>query len=135
MLIGFAGLEDTVRKLRLVGRVWEFLSFKTECSSLIREEIARIELQARLIRDDLHDPAADRVVKDGGSAELLAVVVANHPAVIVASRDFERFEILFDPLPDCGGAGEIHGSVCDRGFFPGGDETRVGGKEGVGHEL
>lgn len=76
-LVGFAGLENCVWKLRLVGAVGKVLRFQTQ-SALPRigtagfpsqgtvEEVCGVELESRLIGKDLHHPAAGFLVKDRG---------------------------------------------------------------------
>ena len=76
-LVGLAGAENRVGKLRLVGAVGKVLRFQTQ-SALPRigtagfpgqgtiEEICGVELEPRLIGKDPHHPAAGFLVKGGG---------------------------------------------------------------------
>ena len=79
------------------------------------EEIARVELQARLIGEDLHDDAAAGVVNLGHPAHASLTGSAQHPVVVVALAEVDLLVRGVDARADLGGPAEIERRPCDVG--------------------
>src|SRR5215216_6384576 len=88
------------------------------------QEVAGVELDARLVGDDLQDPAAPRLDDPGRQLEAAAVPV-QHPVVVVAAPDDELLEPVADARPDGGRAPEVHRRAADPGDLAGRDQGRV----------
>ena len=90
------------------------------------EEIAGIELDTRLVGQELHRSARFRVVESGRCLGFLPVgELGQYPAVVVTACEFQCFMWVVDTLSNRGGGGEIEGSACDWALFTGWDQSDV----------
>jgi hypothetical protein len=137
VLVSLAGAEDRGRERRLVRRVGEALGLETErgatgigdsafADGFAVEEIPAIELDGRLIGENLHHPPAFGIFQAGGQADSAALF--QHPRMVVTATEFQRFEVGIDAVADGRRLGEIHRSPRDGINFPGRDKSRVGGQ-------
>src|SRR5215211_4066779 len=142
-VVALAGAQHGRREVGVVGRVGEVLGLQGEAVALAVgaaagpdhgavEEVARVELDAGLIGQDLQHPTTARVLQPGRQLQPGAAPV-QHPVVVVAAAELQLLEaVVTDPLTDPGRAGEVHRRPGDRVDGPGGDEGRVDGREVAG---
>src|SRR5690242_9804224 len=102
--------EDDRRKARLVGCVWKVLRLQAEAAAVrvddaalaanrAVEEIAGVQLYARLRRRDLHRATA-RWRGDERDAPRLAALTSEHEGMVVATRHLQLRMVSLDPRAD-----------------------------------
>src|SRR6266545_1378203 len=134
-LVELAGREHGRREVRVVGRVRVVLGLEGEAVALPVhpsagphqrpvQEVARVELQARLVGDDLEDAAAARLDHPRGQLQAAAVAV-EHPVVVVAAADHELRVAVADARADGGRVPEVEGGAPEVGDLAGRDQRRV----------
>src|SRR5215218_10830360 len=135
-VVALAGAQHGRREVGVVGRVGEVLGLQGETVALpvgaaagpdhgAVEEVARVELDAGLVGEDLQYPPAARVLQPGRQLQPGAAPV-EHPVVVVAAADLELLEaVVTDPLTDPGRTGEVHRRAGHRVDGPRGDQGGV----------
>src|SRR6266511_3423069 len=130
-----AGLQDGRREVVMVRRVRVVLGLQGQAVALPVgpaagadqgpvQEVAGVELDARLVSEDLQDAPASRVRQPCGQLQPGAVAV-EHPVVVVAAADEELRVAAADARADPGGVGEVQRRAGHRGDHAGGDQGRV----------
>lgn len=101
------------------------------------EEVAGVKLNAWLVGENLEGSPGAGVVNNGGGVVMGEdiMMIAQHPAVVITSGDFERLVVSINPFADSPGVGEIHRGVCHRAYFAGGDHALIGGQEIICMDL
>src|SRR6266508_2533857 len=123
------------REVVMVGRVRVVLGLQRQAVALpvhpaagadqgAVQEVARVELDARLVGEDLQDPAASRVGQPRRQLQPGAAPV-QHPVVVVAAADDELRVAVADARTDRGRPGEVQRRAGHRGDLAGGDQGRV----------
>src|SRR5438067_401008 len=87
------------------------------------EEVAGVELYARLVRVDVERAAAHRVDDAGGVVPWTPSV--EHPVVVVAAGDLELLVRHVDPRADRRRLAEVEGCALDRWELTGRDQGRI----------
>src|SRR5215211_4770989 len=135
-VVALAGAQHGRREVGVVGRVGEVLGLQGETVALpvgaaagpdhgAVEEVARVELDAGLVGEDLQHPPAARVLQPGRQLQPGAAPV-EHPVVVVAAADLELLEaVVTDALADPGRTGEVHRRAGHRVDGPRGDQGGV----------
>ena len=90
------------------------------------EEVAGVELDARLAGLHREDAAAGGLGDDRGDANLAIAAILHNEVVIVAHAIFKLLVFLINALPDAGGLGEIKRRSFD-GRYPGWDRRGIDG--------
>src|SRR5215211_389941 len=143
-LVPLAGRQHGRREVRVVGRVRVVLGLQGEPVALPVhpaagadqrpvQEVAGVELDARLVGDDLQDPAAPGLDDPGGQLQAAAVPV-EHPVVVVAAADDQLLEAVADAGADGGRVPEVHRGAGHGVDGPGRDQGRVHGRVVAGVE-
>ena len=144
-LVGFAGLENRVWKLRLVGAVGKVLRFKTQ-SALPRigtagfsgqgtiEEVCGVELKPPLIGKDSHHPAAGFLVEDRGWHRVGFLGIEDKGVVIPAAIG-QLLIGLVDIPSDRLGLTKIERGIGHWHNFAGGNRGLVDREHRVGMDL
>src|SRR5215213_5561525 len=135
-VVALAGAQHGRREVGVVGRVRVVLGLQSQAVALAVgaaagpdqgavEEVARVELDAGLVGEDLQYPPAARVLQPGRQLQPGAAPV-EHPVVVVAAADLELLEaVVTDALADPGRTGEVHRRAGHRVDGPGGDQGGV----------
>lgn len=132
-VVDFTGTPHGLGEVRLVDRVGEILGFQAEgavaaeidAAGAIKpgggEEVGRVELYSRLVREHFQDSAAAGFPHPRRQRQRLAAAVQDE-VVVVASRSQAR---LLDPLTDAVGRGEIQRGTRHGGEFPRRDQAGI----------
>ena len=86
--------------------VAKLILFASLAAEFAIEEIAAIELNARLGGEHFHGAPGGRFVNLRGHGKR-AILVVEYPVVVVAAAEFHLLVIGFDALADGGGRGEV----------------------------
>src|SRR4029077_7048162 len=92
------------------------------------EEVARIKLNARLRREDLHHPAARGLVysrREHGGPPLFGAILVEHEVVILPATVTELLVVLADPSAYRGWGTEVERRPCHAADLPRGDQGGV----------
>ena len=144
-LVGLPGTQHHRREVRLVRRVRVVLRLQAQPAALdvglaaaaldrSIQEVAGVELHARLGGGDLHDPAADRI-GDARAHRMVPGGCAEHEVVVVAPAKPDLLVVGVDELADPPRLGEVKRRARHRAQFAGGDQPLVDRRVLVGEHL
>ena len=144
-VVGLPGTEDRRRELGLVRRVREVLGLQRKAIALAVlpatravqravEEVARVELDPRLVGLDRQQASAGRIEQLGCSVELtrLGRWVVEHEVVVIPTSEHELLVAVADALADRVERREIERRSEHRPDLSGRDQSAIDRGEVVG---